>query len=59
VIEQAMPLTIELNEEQPRLLQEVADRLQMTSAELARAASNDLLYRQDEDFECVMQRVLK
>jgi len=54
-----MTLTVDLDEQQTRLLEETARRLNVTVSELARAAINDLLTRQDDDFERAMERVLK
>lgn len=54
-----MTLTVDLDEDQTRRLEETARRLNVTVSELARAAINDLLTRQDDDFERAMERVLK
>ena len=54
-----MTLTVDLDEQQLRRLEETARRLNVTIAELARAAINDLLTRQDGDFERAAERVLK
>jgi predicted transcriptional regulator len=54
-----MTLTIELDEEQNQRLEDAARRLNVTAPELARAAINDLLSRQDDDFERTIERVLK
>ncbi len=54
-----MTLIVDLDEQQTRRLEETARLLNVTIAELARAAINDLLTRQDGDFECAAERVLK
>jgi hypothetical protein len=53
-----MTLTVELDAQQMQLLEETARRLNVKVSELARAAIQDLLTRQDEEFERILDRVL-
>lgn len=54
-----MTLNIELSDEQAKRLEETARRLNVTVADLAKAAINDLVSRRDEDFDRAAERVLK
>lgn len=54
-----MNINIDLNDEQGHRLNELAGKLNVTAAELARAAIEDLLSRRDPDFEQAVQHVLK
>ena len=53
-----MTLNLELDEEQIRRLEEGARRMNVTAAELAQAAIDDLLSRQNEEFERIIEKVL-
>ena len=53
-----MPISLQLDEEQSRRLEEVARELKVDARELAKAAINDLVSRPTEDFDRVLQYVL-
>jgi predicted transcriptional regulator len=53
-----MPISLQLDEEQSRRLEEVACELKVDARELAKAAINDLVSRPTEDFDRVLQYVL-
>ena len=53
-----MALAINLNEEQSRVLAEVAVRLNVAQQDLATAAVRDLLSRPSADFEAAASQVL-
>ncbi|HQX49658.1 MAG TPA: hypothetical protein PLY87_23660 [Planctomycetaceae bacterium] len=54
-----MTLTLELSEQQVQRLQEVAQRLNVSVADLATAAINDLLAKPESDFERAATYVLE
>lgn len=54
-----MTLNLELDERQVRLLQEAAQRLNVSVNELAKAAINDLLAKPEQEFERAAAHVLK
>jgi hypothetical protein len=54
-----MTLNIELDAQQTQRLQDVAQRLNVSVADLARAAINDLLAKPESDFERAAARVLE
>lgn len=54
-----MSMTIQLDDEQSRRLADVARDLQVSPAELAKAAINDLVSRQADDFERAARHVLE
>ena len=53
-----MPISLQLDEEQSRRLEEVARELKVDAHELAKTAINDLVSRPTEDFDRVLQYVL-
>ncbi len=53
-----MALNLDLNQQQIQRLQAIADRLNVSVGDLARAAINDLLAKPDSDFERAAARVL-
>lgn len=53
-----MTLIVDLTIDQSRKLEETAQRLNMTVGELARVAINELLARQDDEFESIVDCVL-
>ena len=53
-----MTINIDLDDEQARRLEEQAGRLNITVSDLARAAIQDLLSRQEPDFVRAVERVL-
>ena len=53
-----MTLNIELDARQAQRLQDVAQRLNVSVSELAKAAINDLLAKPESDFERAASRVL-
>ena len=54
-----MTLTLELDEQQTRRLQDIARRLNVSVSDLAKAAISDLISRPESDFENAATRVLK
>jgi hypothetical protein len=54
-----MTLNLELDEQQIQRLQTIANRLNVSVSELAKAAINDLLAKPESDFERAAARVLK
>ena len=54
-----MTLNLELDERQIQRLQTIANRLNVSVSELAKAAINDLLAKPESDFELAAARVLK
>ncbi|MGF1603989.1 MAG: DNA-binding protein [Thermosynechococcaceae cyanobacterium] len=52
-------LKIELDEQQTKRLQEVADRLKVSMNDLAKAAVNDLVARPEAEFDQAANRVLQ
>ena len=54
-----MTLTLELDEQQIRRLQDIARRLNVSVSDLAKAAISDLISRPESDFENAATRVLK
>jgi hypothetical protein len=54
-----MPISLHLDEEQSRRLEERARELGVDPGELAKAAVNDLLSRPDDDFSRAAQFVLE
>jgi len=54
-----MTLNIELDVQQTQRLQDVAQRLNVSVSDLAKAAINDLLARPESDFERAASRVLE
>ena len=54
-----MAIVVQLDEEQSRRLEEVARELQVDPSELAKAAINDLVYRQSGDFDRAARHVLE
>ncbi|MHB8972642.1 MAG: hypothetical protein ACYC3X_21985 [Pirellulaceae bacterium] len=54
-----MPISLQLDDEQSRRLEERARELGVDPGELAKAAVNDLLSRPDDDFSRAAQFVLE
>ncbi len=54
-----MPISLQLDDEQSRRLEERARELGVDPGELAKAAVNDLLSRPDDDFNRAAQFVLE
>lgn len=54
-----MTLSLELDEKRIRQLQAIASRLNVSVADLAKAAINDLIAKPDGEFERAAERVLK
>jgi len=54
-----MTLNLELDDQQTHRLREVAQRLNVSVDDLAKAAINDLLAKPESDFERAATRVLK
>lgn len=54
-----MTLNLELDEAQVLQLQAIASRLNVTVADLAKAAINDLIAKPDSEFERAAARVLE
>ncbi len=54
-----MTLTLELDENQILQLQAIASRLNVSIADLAKAAINDLIAKPDSEFEQAVSRVLE
>jgi hypothetical protein len=54
-----MTLNVELDEKQVLQLQAIASRLNVSVADLAKAAINDLISKPDSEFERAAERVLK
>ena len=52
-------LNVELSDEQMRRLEEAARRLNVTTAELAKAVINELISHRDDGFDRAAERVLK
>jgi len=54
-----MSISVQLDDDQSRRLLEIAQQLQVDPAELAKAAINDLVSRQSDDFERASRHVLE
>jgi antitoxin FitA len=54
-----MSISLQLDEEQSRRLEELARRLNVDPGELAKAAINDLVARPGDDFEGAVRYVLE
>lgn len=52
-------LQIDLDEQQTKRLQEVANRLNVSVSDLAKAAVNDLISKSDTEFEQAANRILQ
>jgi RecA-family ATPase len=55
----SMTITLELEEEQARRLLEVAQQLQLSPTDLAKAAVTDLISKPTEDFDRAAAHVLE
>lgn len=56
---QTMTISLQLDEEQSRRLQAMADQLHIDPSVLAKAAINDMVSRPSDDFASAAQRVLE